>query len=68
MEAIFDRLRELDAEEVQILRDHRALLVKRTRDDERRVRERAEEDESWKSRLGKRDREEDASHVIPCSN
>ena len=65
MEAIIDRLRELEAEEVQMLKDHKALLVKRTQEDERRVHERAEEDEAWKSRLENRDREEDASRVFP---
>ncbi len=62
MEAIIDRLRELEAEEVQILKDHKTLLMKRTQEEERRVRERAEEDKAWKSRLENRDREEDASH------
>jgi hypothetical protein len=65
MEAIIDRLRELEAEEVQMLKDHKALLVKRTQEDERRVHERAEEDEAWQSRLLNRDREEDASRVFP---
>jgi len=65
MEAIIDRLRELEAEEVKMLKDHKALLVKRTQEDERRVRERAEEDEAWQSRLLNRDREEDASRVVP---
>ncbi len=67
MEAIIDRLRELEAEEVQMLKDHKALLVKRTQEDERRVRERAEEDEAWQSQLLNRDREEDASRVFSCS-
>lgn len=61
MEAIITRLRELEAEEVQLLRNHRVLLVERGQEDERRLRERAEEDEAWQSRFGKRDREEDAS-------
>lgn len=65
MEAIIDRLRELEAEEVQILKDHKALLAKRAEEDERGVRERAEEDEAWQSRLRNRDHEEDASPVFP---
>jgi len=68
MEAIIYRLRELEAEEVQMLKDHKALLMKQTQENERRVRERAAEDEAWQYRLGNRDREEDASHVFSCSN
>jgi len=64
MEAIIDRLRELEAEEVEMLKDHKALLIERDQEDERRVRKRAEEDEAWKSRLENRDREEDASYVF----
>lgn len=65
MEVIIKRLRELEAEEVQMLRNHKALLVERGQEDERRVREQAEEDEAWQSRLEDRDREEDASHDFP---
>lgn len=65
MKAITDRIRELEAEEVQSLKEHKALLAKRAEEDERGVRERAEEDEAWRSRLRDRDHEEDASPVFP---
>ncbi len=65
MEAIINRLRELEAEEVQMLKYHKAFLVERGQEDERRVRERAIEDEAWQSRLRHRDQEEDASPVLP---
>ena len=64
MEVISRRLRELEAEEIRICEDHKALLKKRAQEDELRVDQRVKEDEAWKSRLEIRDREEDVSSFI----
>ena len=65
MEVISLRLRELEAEEIRICKDHKALLKKRAQEDELRVDQRAKEDEAWKSRLETHDREEDVSSFNP---